>query len=61
MPYIINEGGDGFAELGKPGGGTKLFSVSGHVENRPGNFGVPMGTPFETLLEMAAECAAGAR
>jgi NADH-quinone oxidoreductase subunit F len=33
-------------------GGTKCFSVSGHVNN-PGNFEVPMGTPFAKLLEMA--------
>ncbi len=40
-------------EQGKPNnGGTKLFSVSGHV-NSPANFEVPMGTPFATLLEMA--------
>ncbi len=53
VPYIINEGGEKFLELGKPNnGGTKLFSVSGHV-NRPGNFEVPMGLPFKDLLEMA--------
>ena len=33
-------------------GGVKLFSVSGHVNN-PGNFEVPLGTPFKKLLEMA--------
>jgi NADH-quinone oxidoreductase subunit F len=53
IPYIINNGGHKFLELGKPNnGGTKLFSVSGHVNN-PGNFEVPMGTPFKKLLEMA--------
>ena len=53
IPYIINNGGNKFLELGKPNnGGTKLFSVSGHVNN-PGNFEVPMGTPFKKLLEMA--------
>ncbi len=53
VPFIINMGGEGFLELGKPNnGGTKLFSVSGHV-NRPGNFEVEMGTPFADLLEMA--------
>jgi NADH-quinone oxidoreductase subunit F len=53
IPYIIREGGQKFLELGKPNsGGTKLFSVSGHVNN-PGNFEVPMGTPFKKLLEMA--------
>ena len=53
IPYIIREGGQKFLELGKPNsGGTKLFSVSGHVNN-PGNFELPMGTPFKTLLELA--------
>ena len=53
IPYIINNGGQKFLGLGKPNnGGTKLFSVSGHVNN-PGNFEVPMGTPFKKLLEMA--------
>jgi NADH-quinone oxidoreductase subunit F len=45
-------GGEEFLNLGKPNnGGTKLFSVSGHV-NRPGNYEIPLGTPFSTLLEM---------
>ncbi len=53
IPYIINNGGQKFADLGVPNsGGIKLFSVSGHV-NKPGNFEVPLGTPFKTLLEMA--------
>ncbi len=53
VPFIVNMGGEGFLNLGKPNnGGTKLFSVSGHV-NRPGNYEVNMGTPFAELLEMA--------
>ncbi len=53
IPYIINHGGQAFLDLGKPNnGGTKLFSVTGHVNN-PGNFEVPLGTPFAKLLEMA--------
>jgi NADH-quinone oxidoreductase subunit F len=53
IPTIIREGGDWFASLGVPkSGGEKLFSVSGHVE-RPGNFEIPLGTPFRELLEMA--------
>jgi len=53
VPYIINNGGDDFLALGKTNnGGTKLFSVSGHV-NKPGNFEVPLGTPFSELLQMA--------
>ncbi|MDO8891634.1 MAG: NADH-quinone oxidoreductase subunit NuoF [Sulfurimicrobium sp.] len=53
IPYIIRNGGQKFLELGKPNnGGTKIFSVSGHV-NKPGNFEIGMGTPFSELLEMA--------
>jgi NADH-quinone oxidoreductase subunit F len=53
IPSIIRNGGDWFAGLGIPkSGGEKLFSVSGHV-NRPGNFEIPLGTPFRELLEMA--------
>ena len=53
VPVILEKGGQWFLELGKPNnGGTKLFSVSGHV-NKPGNFEVPLGTPFPELLEMA--------
>jgi len=53
VPWIMQHGGQAFLELGKPNnGGSKLFSVSGHV-NRPGNFEVPLGTPFSELLEMA--------
>ena len=53
VPWIVQHGGQAFLELGKPNnGGAKLFSVSGHV-NKPGNFEVPLGTPFSELLEMA--------
>lgn len=53
VPVILEKGGQWFLEQGKPNnGGTKLFCVSGHV-NKPGNFEVPMGTPFAELLEMA--------
>ncbi len=53
IPYIIEHGGQAFADLGvHNSGGTKLFSVSGHVE-RPGNFEVNMGTPFAELLGLA--------
>mgnify|MGYP003594714214 FL=1 len=52
IPFILKMGGEEFLNLGKPNnGGTKLFSVSGHV-NRPGNYEIPLGTPFATLLEM---------
>jgi NADH-quinone oxidoreductase subunit F len=53
VPSIMRNGGNWFMELGAPNsGGTKCFSVSGHV-NKPGNFEVPMGIPFRDLLEMA--------
>jgi NADH-quinone oxidoreductase subunit F len=53
VPWIILNGGDAFLSLGRPNnGGTKIFSVSGHVE-RPGNYEVKLGTPFARLLEMA--------
>ena len=53
VPWIVNHGGDAFLALGRPNnGGTKLFSVTGHV-NRPGNYEVKLGTPFAKLLEMA--------
>jgi NADH-quinone oxidoreductase subunit F len=53
VPTIMRRGGEWFRDLGvKNSGGTKLFSVSGHVEN-PGNFEVPMGMPFKELLAMA--------
>lgn len=53
IPFIIRDGGKTFADKGIEGaGGTKLFSISGHVE-RPGNYEVPLGTPFAKILEMA--------
>jgi NADH-quinone oxidoreductase subunit F len=54
VPDIIRKGSKWFADLGKPpnNGGTKVFSVSGHVE-RPGNFEVPLGIPFVRLLDLA--------
>ncbi|MBL8515664.1 MAG: NADH-quinone oxidoreductase subunit NuoF [Betaproteobacteria bacterium] len=53
VPFIIREGGDAFLAQGKPNnGGTKIFSVSGHV-NRPGNYEIKLGTPFAKLLELA--------
>jgi NADH-quinone oxidoreductase subunit F len=53
VPWIVLNGGDAFLELGRPNnGGTKIFSVSGHVR-RPGNYEVKLGTRFSALLEMA--------
>ncbi|MEO8057181.1 MAG: NADH-quinone oxidoreductase subunit NuoF [Burkholderiales bacterium] len=53
VPWIIRNGGAPYLEIGKPNnGGTKIFSVVGDVR-RPGNFEVPLGTPFSKLLELA--------
>ena len=53
VPWIIRNGGQAYLECGKPNnGGTKIYSVSGDVE-LPGNYEVPMGTPFAKLLELA--------
>ena len=61
VPWIIRNGGDAFAKVGVPqNGGTKIFSVSGDVE-LPGNYEIPLGTPFKTLLELAGGVCGGRR
>ena len=53
VPVILEKGASWFAELGKPkNGGPKIFCVSGHVE-KPGNYELPLGTPFSELLALA--------
>jgi NADH-quinone oxidoreductase subunit F len=53
VPWIIRHGGQAYLECGKPNnGGTKIYSMVGDVE-RPGNYEIPMGTPFAKLLELA--------
>jgi NADH-quinone oxidoreductase subunit F len=53
VPVILQHGPEWFLNLGKPNnGGCKIFSVTGHV-NKPGNYEVPLGTPFKDLLAMA--------
>jgi NADH-quinone oxidoreductase subunit F len=50
VPWIILNGGDAYRALGtEKSGGTKLFTVSGHVV-RPGNYEVPMGYPMSKLI-----------
>jgi NADH-quinone oxidoreductase subunit F len=61
VPEIMSKGGQWFADLGvENSGGTKLFSVSGHVNN-PANFEVSMGMPFSELLELAGGMRNGAK
>lgn len=53
VPWIFRHSGQEYLEVGLPNnGGTKLFSISGDVE-LPGNYEIPLGTPFSTLLELA--------
>jgi len=53
VPWIIRNGGEAFLKVGKPNnGGTKIFSISGDVA-LPGNYEIPLGTPFSKLLEIA--------
>ena len=52
LPWIMNNGGAAFAELGaETSRGTRLFAVSGHVK-KPGVFEVEFGvTTFRDLIE----------
>ncbi len=51
LPFIIEEGACAFQKWGsQKSTGTKLFSVSGHV-NKPGVYELPMGYPLKDLLE----------
>ena len=53
VPSIVKNGAEWFKNFGvENSGGTKCFSISGHV-NKPGNFEINMGTPFKELLEIA--------
>lgn len=60
VPVILQKGAQWFADLGtEKSGGTKIFTVSGHVA-RPGNYEIPLGTPFEDLLALAGGMLNGA-
>lgn len=51
VPYIIEKGGAAYAKIGVgKSTGTKLFSVSGHI-NKPGNYEIPLGLPFADFLK----------
>ncbi|MBV8950197.1 MAG: NADH-quinone oxidoreductase subunit NuoF [Actinobacteria bacterium] len=50
LPHIILMGGDDYAKLGVGRStGTRIFSLSGHV-NRPGNYEVELGNTFRDLI-----------
>jgi NADH-quinone oxidoreductase subunit F len=51
LPFIFREGAGRFAELGTlQQGGTRLFSLCGHV-NRPGLYEAPVGITLRELIE----------
>ena len=54
-PFVLRNGGEWYAAMGattKNSRGTKVFSVSGHV-NKPGNYEVEFGTPLIELIGLA--------
>jgi len=54
VPTILRRGADWFAKLGRPNNtGTKVFCISGHVEN-PCNVEEEMGIPLKELIEKHA-------
>ena len=55
VPFILREGAERFAGLGTPKqGGTRLFSVCGHV-NRPGLYEAPVGVTLRELIDSYAQ------
>lgn len=51
LPWIIDRGAASYAAMGtEKSKGTKLFSVSGHIQ-KPGVYEVEMGYPFRKFLE----------
>ena len=51
VPDIVVRGAEWFRELGtEKSPGTKMVTISGKVE-RPGNYEIPLGTPFRVVLE----------
>jgi len=50
LPYIINNGASAYSAVGtEKSKGTKLISVSGHV-NKPGVYEIPLGLPLMTFI-----------
>jgi NADH-quinone oxidoreductase subunit F len=51
VPHVIRMGAEAYAAIGtEKSTGTKLFSISGKVE-QPGNYEAPMGTSARVLIE----------
>jgi NADH-quinone oxidoreductase subunit F len=54
VPAIILRGGEWYAGLGTPkNGGTRLYSISGHV-NKPGIYELPLGFNLKRMIEDVA-------
>ena len=61
VPHILRNGAEWYAAMGvNRSKGTRLFSVSGHVE-RPGNYEIELGITFRDLIEGLAGGVAGGR
>jgi NADH-quinone oxidoreductase subunit F len=59
IPHIVERGGEAVAAIGTPkNGGTKLYSVSGHVE-RPGVYELPMGSTLREVIAAAGGVSGG--
>ena len=52
VPSIVHRGGDWFRSQGRTEAGTKLFSISGHVQH-PGVYELPLGVTLDELVEAA--------
>ncbi len=51
VPFILNNGADAYKKWGtEKSPGTKLISVSGHI-NKPGCYEIPLGYPIKDFLE----------
>jgi NADH-quinone oxidoreductase subunit F len=61
VPFILRVGAERFAGLGTPKqGGTRLFSVCGHV-NRPGVYEAPVSVTLRELIDRHAQGVRGGR
>lgn len=50
IPYIVTNGPERFALLGRPrNAGTKIYCMSGDI-NKPGNYELPLGIPLRHLI-----------
>lgn len=52
VPSIIERGGEWFKAQGKTEAGSKLYCISGHI-NQPGVYELPLGVTLDELVEAA--------